>query len=184
MSEPVSGFARVSEREVYRGGLFSVAIGTFRDPEGQTFERDLVHHPGAVAVVPLVDHDQVVLVRQYRAPLDRWLLEIPAGVRDVSGEPPERTAARELAEEVGRRAGSLELLCAVDNTAGWCDERVMIYLATDVGPDTTSRQGIEEEHMTIEEISIDDVPGLIAAGELTDAKSIIGLTLTLRRLGR
>jgi 8-oxo-dGTP pyrophosphatase MutT (NUDIX family) len=123
-------------------------------------------------------------VRQYRAPLDRWLLEIPAGVRDVADEPPDQTAARELAEEVGRRAGSLELLCSFENSAGWCDERVLIYLATDIETDRSSRQGIEEEHMTIEEISIDDVPGLIASGELTDAKSIIGLTLTLRRLGR
>jgi 8-oxo-dGTP pyrophosphatase MutT (NUDIX family) len=178
------GFARVSEREVYGGRLLHVAVGTFRGPDGQTFEREVVHHPGAVAVVPLVDDERVILVRQYRAPLDAWLLEIPAGVLDVEGEPPERAAARELAEEVGRRAGRLEPLCSFHNSAGWCDERVQIYLATDIELDSTSRQGIEEEHMTIEEIALGDVDDLIARGELTDAKSIIGLGLTLRRLGR
>lgn len=184
MSDPGSGFAQVSEREVYGSRLLTVFQGTFRGPDGETFERDVVRHPGAVAIVPLLDDGRVVLVRQYRAALDRWMLEIPAGVRDVAGEPPEQTAARELAEEVGRRAGQLDPLCAFHTSAGWCDELVWIYLATDVGADTTSRQGIEEQHMTVEEVGLDQVDELIATGELTDAKSIIGLTLTQRRLGR
>ena len=76
-------------------------IGTFERPTATTFDRDIVHHPGAVAVVPLDDDGQVVMVRQYRAPIDQLLLEIPAGKRDVHGEDPELTAARELAEETG-----------------------------------------------------------------------------------
>jgi 8-oxo-dGTP pyrophosphatase MutT (NUDIX family) len=184
VSQPAPGFTRLAEREVYRSRLITVAVGTFRGPDGRTFERDVVHHIGAVAVVPLVDEDRVLMVRQYRAPIDAWLLEIPAGVRDVGGEPPEQTAARELVEEVGHRAGRLERLCSFHNSAGWCDEQVQIYLATDIEATATARQGIEEDHMTIEEIALDDVDRLIVTGELTDAKSIIGLGLTQRRLGR
>jgi 8-oxo-dGTP pyrophosphatase MutT (NUDIX family) len=178
------GFARVSERTVYEGRVISLAVGTFSGPDGATFERDVVHHPGAVAVVPLLDDDTVAMVRQYRAPLDRLLLEIPAGIRDVAGESPDQTARRELVEEVGFEAGSLELLCEIDNAAGFCDERYLVFLARDLRPVDNALQGIEEQHMTVEHLALDSVPDLIAAGELTDAKSVIGLTLTLRRLGR
>jgi ADP-ribose pyrophosphatase len=178
------GFARVSERTIYEGRIISLAVGTFSGPDGSTFERDVVHHPGAVAVVPLLDDGRVAMVRQYRAPLDRLLLEIPAGIRDVSGEPPDQTARRELVEEVGLQAGSVELLCEIDNAAGFCDERYVVFLARNLRPVENALQGIEEQHMTVEHLSLDDVPDLIASGELTDAKSVIGLTLTMRRLGR
>ena len=79
---------------MYQGRVIGLGIGTFRAPDGSTFERDIVHHPGAVAVVPLLDDGTVVLVRQYRAPIDRLLLEIPAGLRDVPDEATEVTAAR------------------------------------------------------------------------------------------
>ena len=94
-----SGFAALSEDIVYEGWILKVARGHFRAPDGSTFERDVVHHPGAVAVVPLID-DDIVLVRQYRSALDDFLLEIPAGLRDISGEPPIETAQRELIEEL------------------------------------------------------------------------------------
>lgn len=184
MSGPASGFTRVSERTIYEGRVISLAVGTFSGPDGATFERDVVHHPGAVAVVPLLDDGTVAMVRQYRAPLDRLLLEIPAGIRDVVDEPTELTARRELAEEVGLEASTVELLCEIDNAAGFCDERYSIYLARGLTAVDNSLQGIEEQHMSVEHVALDDVPGLIASGELTDAKSVIGLTLTLRRLGR
>ena len=184
MSDAAPGFARVAERAVYQGRIVTVAVGTFAGPDGSTFERDVVHHPGAVAVVPLLDDGRVVLVRQYRAPIDRMLLEIPAGIRDVGGEPAEVTAQRELGEEVGLAARDLEWLCTFDNSAGFSDERVLVYLATGLTPTEDAPQGIEEQHMTIERVALDDVDALIARGELTDAKSVIGLTLARRRLGR
>src|SRR4051794_13721714 len=98
-------FRKRDERVVHRGSLITVAVGTFEDPDGEAFERDLVHHPGAVSVVAIEDDGRVVMVRQYRAAVDAELLEIPAGKRDVEGESPEATAARELEEEVGLRAG-------------------------------------------------------------------------------
>jgi 8-oxo-dGTP pyrophosphatase MutT (NUDIX family) len=180
----LSTFRKLAERIVFTGSLVSVGQATFEGPDGDTFERDVVHHPGAVDVVPLLDDGRtVVLVRQYRAAVDGVVLEIPAGKRDVDGEAPDVTAARELEEEIGMRAGRLELLAEFLNSPGFCDEHSYVFLARDLTPCDSSLQGVEEQHMTIEHVSLDDVPALIAAGELQDAKSIIGLLLTRERLG-
>jgi len=172
-------FRKLAEREVHRGSLISVAVGTFAAPDGEQFERDIVHHPGAVSVVPLLDDDTAVLVRQYRAAIDRDLLEIPAGKRDVAGEAPEITASRELAEEIGMRAGRLERLAEFYNSPGFCDEHSFVFLARDLEPCGNSLQGVEEQHLTVEHVALADVPGLIARAELVDAKSIIGLCLAM-----
>jgi 8-oxo-dGTP pyrophosphatase MutT (NUDIX family) len=175
-----SGFRHLSDRVVHEGYAITVAVATFEAPDGSTFERDVVRHPGAVSVVPLHDDGTVTLVRQYRAPLDVDLLEIPAGKCDVDGEAAERTAARELAEEVGLQAGRLELLAEFVNSAGFSDEHSYVFLGRDLVEVETDLQGLEEQHMTIERISLDDVPALIAERRLLDAKSIIGLLLTMR----
>ncbi len=175
------GFRKLNERMVWSGTLVSAGTGTFVDPDGNEFERDVVHHPGAVVVVPVVDGD-VILVRQYRAAIDRILLELPAGKRDVADEPVELTAHRELEEEVGMRAGSMEKIAEFYNSPGFCDEHSFLFLATDLTPCATSFQGHEEQHMTIERVPLDSVPALIASGELVDAKSIIGLCLARERL--
>jgi ADP-ribose pyrophosphatase len=176
-------FRKLAEREVYRGSLISVAVGRFAAPDGQEFERDVVHHPGAVSVVPVVDEGTgAILVRQYRAAVDRDLLEIPAGKRDVADEPPELTARRELEEEIGMRAGRLERLAEFYNSPGFCDEHSYVFMALDLEEVANSLQGVEEQHMTVERIALDDVPSLIASGALTDAKSIIGLTLAREAL--
>ena len=175
----MTGFQKVSE-DIFRTGPPAPVrrTGTFTGPDGSTFERDIVHHPGAVSVVPLLDDgNSVLMVRQYRAPLDRTLLEIPAGTRDEPGEEPIATAQRELIEEVGRRAGRLDLLARFHNSPGFSDEVGWVYLGRDLVECANDLQGVEEEHMVVETISLDDVPALMAGGELTDAKSIIGLTL-------
>jgi ADP-ribose pyrophosphatase len=179
----VSAFRRTAEQEIYQGAVITLGVGTFVGPDGEPFERDVVHHPGAVSVVPLID-DEFVLVRQYRAALDHDLLEIPAGKRDVPGEPPEDTAHRELVEEVGYRAGRLIKLAEFYNSPGFSDEHSHTFLGLDLTAVAASAQGIEEEHMTIERVPVDRVPAMIASGELIDAKTIIGLTLALRHLGR
>jgi ADP-ribose pyrophosphatase len=134
-----------------------------------------------VSVVPLHDDGTVTLVRQYRAPLDRMILEIPAGKRDVDGEAPDLTAHRELAEEVGLAAVRLELLCRFRNSPGFSDEEVFVFLATELTDVPNAPDGIEEQSMTIERIDLDDVPALVGAGELEDAKTIIGLLLARER---
>lgn len=174
-------FRRTAERIVHRGHVITVAVDTFEAPDGSTFERDVVHHPGAVGVVPLLDDGDVVLVRQFRAPFGRSLLEIPAGVRDVPGEPPVTTAARELAEEVGLAAAHYEQLALFHNSVGWCDEHVYVFLATGLTEVPDDRQGIEEHHMELVRLPLAEAPALIAAEEITDAKTVIGLTLALAR---
>jgi len=178
-------FRPLGERQLYRGKIIALAVGRFAGPDGSEFERDIVRHPGAVSVVPVLDDgDRVLLVRQYRAAIDTELLEIPAGTRDVEGEPPEITARRELAEEVGMQAGQLEELAQFFNAPGFSDERSWVYLARDLEPCGSSLQGIEEEHMTVEEMSLSDLTGLIASGAITDAKTIIGLSLARDALRR
>jgi ADP-ribose pyrophosphatase len=176
-------FSKVGERTIHQGHVISLAVGTFTDPDGGAFERELVHHPGAVSVVPLLDDDHVVLVRQYRASIDGDLLEIPAGKRDVPDEPPEVTAHRELEEEVGYRAGRLELLGSFYNSPGFSDELSFTYLARDLQHVGANTVGPEEAHMVVEHVALDEVPDLIRRGELVDAKSIIGLLLARELLG-
>lgn len=179
----MGGFRKESEQLVHRGTVISVARGTFVAPDGRRIEREIVHHPGAVSVVPLRDDRTVVLVRQYRAALDRELLEIPAGKRDVHGEDPATTARRELAEEVGLHAGKLEKLGEFVNSAGFSDEHSTVYLGTELEAVPNDLQGVEELHMTVVEVPLDEVPAMIERGEITDAKTLIGLLLTLRRVG-
>jgi ADP-ribose pyrophosphatase len=180
-------FRKLAERIVFRGSLIAVAEATFEAPDGDTFTRDVVHHPGAVDVVPVLDDGDgrytVVMVRQYRAAVDKELLEIPAGKRDVADEPVEVTAGRELEEEIGMRAGRLELLGHFLNSPGFCDEESYLFLARELTPCASSAQGVEEQHMTIEHVALEAVPDLIASGDLADAKSIIGLLMARERLG-
>jgi len=178
----VTGFGKVSEREIHRGHVISTAVGTFVAPDGTEFERDLVHHPGAVSVVPLLESGSVILVRQYRAAVDDYLLEIPAGKRDVVGEQPIVTAQRELAEEIGMTADHLELLAEFYNSPGFSDEHSSTFLARGLHETAMQRDGIEEQSMEIEHVPLAVVPSLIHAGEITDAKTIIGLMMTRERL--
>lgn len=179
----MSRFEKLGEDPIWQGAVVSVARGRFRGPGGEVFDREVVHHPGAVSVVPVTDDGaSVVLVRQYRAAIDRHLLEIPAGKRDVADEDPEITARRELTEEIGMRAGRMEKLAEFYNTPGFCDEYAYVFLARDMEAAPLDAQGLEEHHMTIETIALCDVPTLIARRELVDAKTIIGLCLAREHL--
>jgi 8-oxo-dGTP pyrophosphatase MutT (NUDIX family) len=175
-------FRKVAEERIYDGSLISVGRGTFEGPDGSTFNRDLVRHPGAVSIVPVDSDNSVFMVRQYRAAIDADLLEIPAGKRDVEGEPPEETARRELEEEVGMRAGRVEKLGEFYNSPGFSDEYSYVFLALDLEATQVSAHSPEEEAMEIERVPLDEVPMLIKTGRIVDAKSIIGLCLALEAL--
>ena len=178
-----SGFRRLRERAIHDGSIIRVVQGDFETPDGDMVVRDIVRHPGAVAVVAVVD-DQFVLVRQYRAAAEKELLEIPAGKRDVADEPPEATAVRELAEEVGFTTESLVPLARFYNSVGFSDEYSHVFLATDVRPVPSDPQGPEEAHMTIERLPVDQAAAAIADGRIEDAKTVVGLLAALRHLGR
>ena len=178
-----AGFRKLSEETRHEGPVISVALGRFVGPDGAEFEREIVHHPGAVVVVPMLDDGRTaLLVRQYRAAIDKVILELPAGKLDVAGEEPDAAAARELEEEIGRRAAVVEELARFFNTPGFCDERGIVYLATGLTEVPTAAQGVEESHMTIEEVDLEEVPAMVADGRLEDGKSIIGLLLARERL--
>ena len=164
-------FSAVGEDVVYESRLLRVARGRFRAPDGSEFERDVVHHPGWVAVVPLTEDGHVVCVRQYRAALDELLLEIPAGKLDEAGEDPLKTAQRELAEEIGKRAESWRHLTTYYSSAGFTDEEVHLYLATELSDE--SAESDEEERIEIREVPLADLDETIDACK--DAKTLLGL---------
>jgi len=178
---PGGGFRKVSEREIHAGRVVRLTESAFTTPDGGTMTRDVVHHRGAVAVVA-VDGDEIVLLRQYRTPVESELLEIPAGTRDVGGEDPASTARRELAEEAGLACDSLEELGTFFNSPGFCDELSHVFLATGLRPVPRAPDGAEEEWMTIERVSLDEAEAMIDRGGIRDAKSIVGVLLALRRL--
>ncbi len=175
-------FRPTGEELVHEGWAISLVKAGFVDPEGKPFERDIVRHPGAVAVVAVTERDTVVLVHQYRPAVDRWLLELPAGTCDVAGEDTEQTARRELAEEVGYAAGSLTLMARCLVTPGFCDEVSSVYLATDLRPVPFDRHGVEEGYMRVVEVPLTEFDGLVDDGTVVDAFAILGVGLARRRL--
>ena len=177
----MGGFRHLGDREVAALDRIRVVRGTFEAPDGSTFERDVVRNQAVVAMVPVLADGRVLLVRQYRGPVDRWMLEIPAGLRDVPGEDPLDTARRELVEEVGRTADRWEHLAGWYPSAGFSDQYVDLYLAADLTEVASDRQGPEEAHMEVEAFDLDDLDAAISAGRVADSKTLIGLLLARDR---
>jgi ADP-ribose pyrophosphatase len=159
-----------------------MVTATFADPDGNRFEREVVRHPGAVAVVPLHEDGSVTLVRQYRPAVDRHLLEVPAGIRDVDGEAPELTARRELQEETGLVATKIEPLVGFYNSPGFCDQETLLFVATGLEAGEAAPAGTEERWMEVVRIALDEVDDLTRRGVLVDAQTLIGLQLVRERL--
>lgn len=182
----MSGYRLLDSKEVARGGFLTFREETFESPAGDEFVRWIVEHPGAVAAVPVEDGPdgpQVVLVRQWRPVMRDYMLEIPAGKLDVEGEPPDDAMARELAEEIQQRPGRLVRLTSFWNSPGFATELTHVYVALDLSPcDRPEAAKEEEQDMTIERFPLADIGRLVASGEITDAKTIIGLTLAERYL--
>ncbi len=142
--------------------------------------REVVEHPGGAAVLPVLSNGDILLVEQFRYPMRQSLLELPAG-KIEPGELPEVTAARELEEEVGFRAGSLEKLAEFYTTPGFCNERLHLYLAKHLQPSREPRD--EEEELSVHCFSPDELDRLIRLGKIVDAKTLIGLHFLLASPG-
>ena len=169
----------VKSEDAYRGRIFTVTVDTVREGERE-HQREVVRHPGSAAIVAVHEDQTVSLVRQYRHPTVKYLLEIPAGSRD-NFEPPEECAARELEEELGLVAGEWEKLSEFFVSPGFCGEKMWVYLATDL---TETRANPEDdENLEIVRLPLAQALEMIEAGEIEDAKTIIGLTLAAARLG-
>lgn len=160
-------------------GFLAVTKRTIAAPNGPAFHRVVVEHPGAVAVVPMVA-DEVILIRQYRAAAGQRLLEIPAGKLDLKGESVEDAGRRELAEETGYVAGTLVHLTDLWTAVGFCDERISIFLAEDVEPGTREPIGPEEVDAEVLRVPLEDALSFVMTGEIADAKTVAGLLMTER----
>ena len=164
-----------------RGFRVQVSRENVRLPNGRDVLLDIVHHPGASAVVPFTSEDEVLLIRQYRHAAGGVIYEVPAGKLDP-GDTPEGCAARELEEEVGRRAGRLEKLASILTTPGFTDEVIHLYAAFEL----SEVEMRPEEHEVIElaPMPLAAALELVWSGELRDAKSALALLHAARRLGR
>lgn len=180
----MTGFERLEEHVVHQGYIWRVSTARFRSPDGEEFMRDVVRSPGAVGVVPVwVDAEgtpSVVLIRQFRAPYEELVVEIPAGMRDLPGEPPEETARRELVEEVGMEATELVHLLDMYPSPAMTDSVTTVYLATGLRQVERDLHGPEERHMEVLNVSLAVAIDWIARGDIRDAKTVAGLLLAER----
>lgn len=162
----------VSGKRKYTGNIIGVDLVTVTLPNGKNATRDVVVHPGASVVVPVNENGDVYLVRQFRTPIGKSTLELPAGKLDA-GEEPRVCAERELFEETGLTASNVKHLFSIHSTPGFCNEVLHMYLAT--GLVKGMAQTDDDEFLTVEKFNIKDLPKMIYNGEITDAKTIIGI---------
>ena len=162
----------LERRTIHKGRVVDLSVDRVRLPNGNTCELELIRHPGASAVVPLDADGNVLLVRQYRYATGGYLLEVPAGKLDP-GEAPEPCAMREVEEETGHRPGRLTSMGWIWTTPGFTDERIWLYLATELSPTRQTLQA--DEVLSVERIPLDRAVAMARQGEIHDAKSVCAL---------
>ena len=156
----------------YRGKVLDLSLSRFHSLAKGEVTIEVIHHNGGAGAIPLFDNGDVALVRQWRYPLGRYSLEISAG-RIEPGQSPQETAARELEEELGLRAGKLEKIAEFNVAPGYCEERIYVYLATEL---QTSAQNLDEdEEIELVRMQLSEALERVRSGEIDDAKSIVGL---------
>lgn len=178
----------VNRTTIQESHYLAYQIVTVERSDGSRAERDVVVHPGAVAMIALDADGRIALVRQYRVAAERTLLELPAGTLDVNDgviEDPAEAAARELEEETGYRAGTWERLASFWTAPGFATELMHLYLATDLSPVGEDRLGpAEDERLDLVWMPWQAAVAAAETGEIADAKSILGLLWLARRLGQ
>lgn len=169
----------VASAEQYQGKIIDVRTDTVRVPEGTTAEREVIEHPGAVGVVALDEDGRVLMIRQYRHPVGRLLWELPAGLRDVAGEPAAQAARRELLEETGYRARRWHVLVDYFSSPGIMTERLRIFLARDLEEVPEADRDFvpenEEAHLILDWVPLEQAVSLVLAGELHNGVAVVGL---------
>lgn len=173
---------RVEHSEhLYRGRVISLQRDTVRMPDGNTAVREVVAHPGAVAVVALDERDRVVLIRQYRHPVRGYLWELPAGLLDVDGEPAHVGAARELSEEAGLTAERWDVVLDLRSSPGFSDEAVRVYLARELGEVPAVDRFVgehEESDLTVERHDLAETVEWALSGRMQNAAAVAGVLAT------
>ncbi len=175
------GFHAHDDHVVHQWAMFRLLKRRVTSPTGEDFERTFVSTPGAVATVAVTDSGDIVFVNQYRATLNSFVREIPAGMRDIEGEDPADTAVRELKEETGYTATSIEFLGTCLSSPGVTDSSVEVYLATGLVAGIAEPHGPEEDTMFLEHIAFSKALAMIDSGDISDAKSAYGLLLAARQ---
>ncbi len=170
---------RIGSEMIYSGRVVHLDLDTVLLPNGKTAMREVVRHSGAVAIVPIDTDQNIIMVRQYRHPIGRILLEIPAGTLH-EGEAPELCAVRELQEEIGYKPGHLEKIGAVYLAPGYSSEFIHLYIATDLQESHLEMD--EDEFIEVERVSMADALTRIQKGEIADAKTISAVLLVKDRL--
>jgi 8-oxo-dGTP pyrophosphatase MutT (NUDIX family) len=168
----------VSSRRIYEGRIVNLRESEYRRPSGVVVQREVMDHNGAVVMVP-VEGDRVLMIRQPREAVERYLLELPAGKLDFAGEDPLEAARRELAEEIGRAAGTWRDLGGFFTAPALLTEYIHCFMATDLTE--VDHPGIEEEEIEVVPWPLDDLDALIA--QIEDAKTLVGLLRLARELG-
>ena len=169
----------IGSEVVFKGKVLTVKKKEVLLPDGSTSTREVVVHPGAVAVVALDEENHLYLVEQYRSPLERTLLELPAGKLDA-GENPKDCASRELAEEIGKAPEELTLLSSIYVSPGYTDEKIHIFLATALRD--VPKIDVPGEFLTVKRIPLALLPALIEEGKIEDGKTLLGVCLALNKL--
>ncbi len=165
----------VDTKNIYRGKFIGLDSLEVILPDGKKATRDIVLHPGASVVIPLNENKEIYMVRQYRKPIEKVTLELPAGKLD-EGEDPKTCAERELGEETGLKAAEIRHLISVHSTPGFSNEVLHMYLAT--GLSEGDAHSDEDEFVSSEKYKLNELIKMIMRGEITDAKTIIGILLT------
>jgi ADP-ribose pyrophosphatase len=162
----------MTEPVLLRAARFTVNALTMTDKHGNQVMREVIRHPGAVVLLPILDDGRIVMIENFRRSVAETLLELPAGTIEI-GEPPELTAPRELIEETGYRAGKLRKVLEFYSCPGICDELMHLYAATELVEGNPEREATEEIENRI--VSPDEIRTLIQTGKIRDAKTLIGL---------
>jgi 8-oxo-dGTP pyrophosphatase MutT (NUDIX family) len=176
-------FGTVASDTLYVGKIFALRADEVRMPGGNTARREVVEHYGAVAIVALDENNNVAMVYQYRQPVGRRLWELPAGLLDIGGEPPEHTAARELEEEAGLQARDWGVLVDVVSAAGFSDECVRIYLATGLTDIGRPEAHDEEADLKLQWFPLTDAVKMVLSGEIVNSLAVAGI-LAARTIDR
>lgn len=164
----------IDSEVIYDGKIIRVQIDQVELPDGNVSTREIVKHPGAVAIIALNSENKIIMVEQYRKPMDRSMLEIPAGKLEP-GEDPEITAARELEEETGYQARSLNHLISFYTSPGFADEIIHLYIGTDIQKVESPLQGDEDEFVELHEITLEEALQAIADERIFDAKTVYAI---------
>ena len=165
---------QVSTEPIFDGKIIQVRLDTVRLANGGQATREVVEHANAVVIVPIDDDDNVILVRQYRYPVEEALLEAPAGIIEDS-ELPDDCAQRELQEETGYRSGDMRSLGGFWSSPGFCTEYMYAYVAKDLTP--SKLEADDDENIQVEKIPLSQIAELIRSGEIKDAKTIAALLM-------